>query len=222
MKDDKVCEQCEKPLSKYGVRFCSLSCANKKRPDRKHHSTKEIRKCARSECLEEFETTAGNPKRFCSRSCSAKVNNRGVSRYHLNVTECQFCGSTTGSTRRDYCSKECSHEHRLALWLSGELDGNAKYHIKEWVRQYIFELSGWQCEGIDSRTGERCTENRLKPDGKTVLQIDHIDGNWQNSSAGNLRVLCPTCHALTETYGAANMGNGRTWKKDYNQFSPKA
>jgi len=33
------------------------------------------------------------------------------------------------------------------------------------------------------------------------LDIDHIDGDWQNNKENNLRFLCPNCHSQTETFG---------------------
>lgn len=32
------------------------------------------------------------------------------------------------------------------------------------------------------------------------MELDHIDGNKYNHSRDNLRMLCPNCHAQTETY----------------------
>lgn len=37
------------------------------------------------------------------------------------------------------------------------------------------------------------------------LQLDHIDGDRTNNLLVNLRLLCPTCHALTDTYCGRNI-----------------
>lgn len=55
------------------------------------------------------ETT--NPK-FCSQSCAAKHNNKGVRRHGNAPGICALCGSPKASAERKYCSKECSAESR--------------------------------------------------------------------------------------------------------------
>jgi 5-methylcytosine-specific restriction endonuclease McrA len=32
------------------------------------------------------------------------------------------------------------------------------------------------------------------------LELDHIDGDRSNNTLANLRMLCPNCHAQTETW----------------------
>ncbi|MFD6760145.1 HNH endonuclease signature motif containing protein [Streptomyces roseolus] len=32
------------------------------------------------------------------------------------------------------------------------------------------------------------------------LEIDHIDGDWSDDRRENLRLLCPNCHAVTDTW----------------------
>jgi hypothetical protein len=36
------------------------------------------------------------------------------------------------------------------------------------------------------------------------LELDHIDGNHHNNNLNNLQILCPNCHAQTETYRGKN------------------
>lgn len=38
------------------------------------------------------------------------------------------------------------------------------------------------------------------------VELDHIDGDSQNNMPSNLRLLCPNCHGLTDTFMAKNRG----------------
>ena len=42
-----------------------------------------------------------------------------------------------------------------------------------------------------------------------ALILDHINGNSDDYSLINLRLICPNCDAQTETYKGKNRGNGR-------------
>lgn len=43
-----------------------------------------------------------------------------------------------------------------------------------------------------------------------LIEIDHIDGNITNNKKENLRLICPNCHAQTDTYKGKNIGKGQT------------
>lgn len=157
-------------------------------------------------CLECGKLLSGDKrKKFCSRSCSAKYNNRSRVKF-----TCLGCGSPTHSANRDYCTSDCKQAHLERLWFAGEIDGNGTYSYKSFVRKYLSHRSNESCELCDFDTRH--------PDGNSILQVDHIDGDWENCRPENLRLLCPNCHYLTPNHGARNMGNGRKWKEKYKQF----
>lgn len=33
-----------------------------------------------------------------------------------------------------------------------------------------------------------------------TLEVDHVNGDWRDDRAANLRLLCPNCHAVTDTW----------------------
>lgn len=191
-------------------KFCSLICANKNTASvtKEKARRKRLRDCP--QCGNTFDPGRGNGRqRFCSHSCAGKFNNVGRKR---TPNKCVFCQSDFIKRKVDYCSHKCRQQHEIELWLAGKLDGNRTYTHATFVRRGVEQRDGLVCS--------LCDIVASRPEVATVLQLDHIDGNWQNNSPSNVRLLCPTCHALTETWGARNMGNGRTWKKNYNQYTP--
>ena len=63
-------------------------------------------------------------------------------------------------------------------------------------------------EGYKKHECEVC--NLSKWLGKPIsLELDHIDGNRSNHLYANLRILCPNCHAQTDTYRGKNTAKCR-------------
>jgi hypothetical protein len=90
-----------------------------------------------------------------------------------------------------------SHTAKDAYALYDILDGKypqyqtfklKKRLIREGVKQNVCEICG-----IDSWNDKPLT-----------MQLDHIDGNPHNHVLDNLRLVCPNCHAQTDTYCGKN------------------
>jgi len=67
-------------------------------------------------------------------------------------------------------------------------------------------------EGLKERRCECCnnTEWLNKP---IALELHHIDGDNTNNKIENLQILCPNCHAQTDTYRGLNrVPQGKPWE----------
>lgn len=127
---------------------------------------------------------------------------------------CLNCGTLIGgkNTKHKYCSNACQQEYEYKLWVEKYKQDNSIAVNSKWgqmpnqLRRYIFEKFQNKCC--------LCGWSEINPFTNTIpLEVDHIDGNSDNNSEENLRLICPNCHSLTSTYRGANRGKGRkiTW-----------
>jgi Zn finger protein HypA/HybF involved in hydrogenase expression len=163
-------------------------------------------KCLNDEC----ENLA--KVKFCSRSCSAKVNNRGVRRHgesSRGLSNCVNCGSELKPRQTKFCKPSCQKELQrselIAEWLKTgtAIVSSRKSH---YIRQYILEEQNHTCAICP--TGVKWFGKGL------TLILDHIDGNSENSARSNLRLICPNCDSQLDTYKAKNKGNGRHSRRE--------
>jgi predicted nucleic acid-binding Zn ribbon protein len=158
-------------------------------------------------CLSPIKTT----NRFCDRSCAATFNNLSRAVFKL----CLNC-DTQITYQKKYCSTKCQQDYQykdnINKWLKGELSGTTDNGYSDFIKRYLIEKHGDKCQ----RCGW-CKRNPIT--NKVPIQLEHIDGNWQNNRPENLILLCPNCHSLTPTFGALNKGNGRGYRyKKYNEY----
>ena len=137
-------------------------------------------------------------------------------------TRCQNLGYAAGvvkpgrksSGRKIYSPKPSIYEQNVQMWLSGNNDATLNRSrstglptdTKHFVKRYLIETRGDKCEdcgfsGVNRKTGN------------SIIQMDHINGNCFDNAPENLKLLCPNCHAMTETYGALNKGSGRAHRR---------
>jgi len=64
--------------------------------------------------------------------------------------------------------------------------------------------------GLKKAVCEKCGLTEWNGE-KISLELNHMNGDRFDHRIGNLELLCPNCHAQTETYRGKNMGNSR-WK----------
>jgi hypothetical protein len=92
-------------------------------------------------------------------------------------------------------------------WNKGKVFG-PKRNIKEYLSNEFPILSHklknrLLAEGLKEHKCEFCgiTEWNEKP---APIELDHINGNHHDNRLENLRILCPNCHAQTDTYRGKN------------------
>jgi Zn finger protein HypA/HybF involved in hydrogenase expression len=92
-------------------------------------------------------------------------------------------------------------------WNKGKVIGPKKsieYYLTENSHHQSFKLkSRLITEGLKEHKCECCGINEWN--GKPApIELDHINGNHHDNRLENLRILCPNCHAQTDTYRGKN------------------
>lgn len=89
-------------------------------------------------------------------------------------------------------------------WLWGLEDGyiGKTKELSNHIKRYFVERFGTECWS--------CKWDGKHPiDGAQLTEFDHIDGDASNCSFDNIRILCPNCHSMTDTFRARNHRSAR-------------
>lgn len=135
------------------------------------------------------------------------------------MNNCLNCNTLLKKKTQKFCSIKCQKEYEyrnyIAEWKAGNISGmRGKYQISMHIKKYLFEKYNSKCSICG--WGETNPYTTLIP-----LEIEHIDGNFENNFEENLTLLCPNCHSLTSTYKGANLNHGRKNRKKYSLYKIK-
>lgn len=164
-----------------------------------------IKKCLK--CCKEYNSLIKEGRKFCSQSCSASYNNiknyikrEETEKSEKPVNKCLLCNNKLKNGKK-YCTQLCHTKHIKLIRFSLIENGDTSLPSRNY-KNYLIEKHGNQC--MD------CGWCKVNPYSNTIpVELEHIDGNAENNNLDNLKLLCPSCHSLTPTYRALNMGNGR-------------
>jgi hypothetical protein len=136
--------------------------------------------------------------KFCTRSCSASHNNKGVCRNPKKERgTCLSCDTQlTKPKPNKFCSNDCANTHK---WLTKRVPiiEAGLCTTSQTVKKYLLIHRGEVCQ--------LCGQLPIWHGKPLTLQIDHIDGNSDNNRLDNVRILCPHCHTQTSTFVSRNI-----------------
>lgn len=160
----------------------------------------EQKECKNCEKL--FTALKSENKLFCSQSCSASYNNKGIKRHGKSPSSCVEC-NTVLKRQGKFCNNICEQKYKTKDKDKLVLEGKASSRV---CKNYLIKVKGNKCEECGWSKKNIVT-------GKIPIELEHIDGNSENNNLTNLKLLCPNCHSLTPTYKALNIGKGRHSRK---------
>src|SRR5437870_2119260 len=127
----------------YPTQYCSKECLGEAR----RTTSTLVRECRWCDSL---FTPNQIRQKFCTQKCAAIFNNTGRRRHGNDPGNCLRCEKQLSRSTQTYCSIECREQHKLELWLSGEVVPSTKWcSVPAFIRRYLME----QCSNTCSKCG---------------------------------------------------------------------
>jgi predicted nucleic acid-binding Zn ribbon protein len=151
---------------------------------------------------------------FCNQQCNGLFNGEKYKKTrNTEPVICLNCSNKTRSVRQKFCCPECSVEYKWKEKIKLAIEkGELPFH-QGTAKRLLLKIKPYECEICHG------TEWMGKP---IPLVMDHIDGNHQNCTLENFRLVCGNCDMQLPTYKSKNKGNGRKYYREYKrkQYRP--
>jgi 5-methylcytosine-specific restriction endonuclease McrA len=143
---------------------------------------------------------------FCSHACAASFNNGHRTPKSRKAISCLMCGGLLRK-QRVYCSVKCQKDYEFKMKMEHvvacrKLPARSN---SSGARRIMLAIQGSKCACCDLSEWN----------GTSIpLTLDHINGNSDDWSLANLRMICPNCDAQSPTFTGRNRGKGRAWRRE--------
>ena len=152
-----------------------------------------------NKCKKEFKPTTGL-KNYCSIKCRN-------SRVWTEADKLKKSEAAKNSNKVKEANRRTSSNLNSIKKYQQSIEENRKKKIAKIIETPFDELK-WSDKRIKiyhEQDGKcnRCRNNKWQ--GENIpLELEHKDGNNINNDRNNLELLCPNCHALTDTWRGRN------------------
>jgi RNA polymerase subunit RPABC4/transcription elongation factor Spt4 len=112
---------------------------------------------------------------------------------------------------RTFCSSKCQRDHEWRTQSVPLIESGGTIGHKS-LKRYLIER------------GDVCAECGSEPEwnGKPLtLQLDHLDGDSDNNTLSNVRMVCPNCHSQTDNWGFKRGSHTKTKQAKRNIYRRK-
>ena len=125
--------------------YCSLKCLGSSRLLRRTY------KCANPDCSNVFTRALGQLVKsqflYCSRSCSATINNSKFPKRIAKIKTCQYCQTKFKGDNSNFCSKNCQSKNQIITSeiIIGQIQGFYKHNGRIPFKQEFHHYKAARC-----------------------------------------------------------------------------
>lgn len=157
----------------------------------------ELRKCENCNKKHNGEYASG---RFCSKWCSHSFVTK-IKRKEINIKVSKTMRSKLHHPKNGFANPGYARDKAI------------QNSLKTRIRKQNEKINNLPTEQLPKHLRKKkllieenykchiCRQDEMWQGKKLSLQMDHIDGNSNNNTRENLRIVCPNCHSQTETWG---------------------
>lgn len=137
----------------------------------------------------------------------------------LNITRTTFKRRFPNYKGKQGLKPECYRKNEIdeieKTFLTEDYKNYSEAALRTKAKKLLIHKNGHKCSICNF------TEWNKQP---IPLTCDHIDGNSQNCSLSNFRLICANCDRQQQTFGSKNKGRGRIaarkhWKENKQFYS---